>query len=327
MEPDDKKNGYPTWGSVGGPSAPLVVPAKTVYVWGRGDAVVGVGEAADLHKEPEGRLYSPQLYLVPAQRLPFGPLVVSGFIHLPVFAEEDWASLEYILEVPLPEAERDLIDAACNLLVNTISLKARLATWKQLRKHLDGIMQPARQLWTELTNVALGAPNAGVLSPGQTVGTYIAMAMADPPYGFRPFLENLSQLIIFCESATQSATNGPGTQDQADLRLFLGTLADVVKRLGIPLKLFQHDKYSRLNLNDEVAPESEPPPSVFFKFVRQVLTMAANNGAPGIKKSDLSEADKEAAGVMLKSYAAKDDKALGKQLDRIRAELKRASAD
>jgi len=320
MTDDDIEEGVMpvhSWG--GGPRRILITPAKTPYVPRRGDTAYSIGEENHLKFDEGGGSYDPQLFSVPAQRIPFGPLIQSGFVQMPGFNDEDWKSLTAILGVEaIPESTRDLIEVASELYVNSVVLRAQMATWKDLRHHLNKIIPPTRNLVAALTSAKPVAPSSGVLAAAPPIGTHISMELSDPPYGFHRIVADLTKMLAFAESALQTAKTGPGTGAQAELRIFLNTLANVANDLGVRTTLPGHDVFAKVDPSDEVASRERARPT-FFRFVREVLRLGNIYGAPGISRTSLVQEEKDSALALLKSYAVKTDKALSKQLERIKS--------
>jgi hypothetical protein len=313
MKADGEKKGH-TWGTGGRPAPPLMVPVKTPFVARRGDSVHSIGDVTKLRDDHDGPWYDPPLFGMLARRLPFGPLIQMCFVRMPSFSEDDWRLLEVALGSVIPESDRDLIDAASELLVNTVALGGCYATWKQLREQLETIRKPATALLGALEMTRPAAPTNGALPAAQTVGAYITTALSGAPYALDHLMRDLTNLVAFCGSAMEAAKNGPGTLEQAELRYFLRTLAEVATRLGIPLKLLGHDP--KVDLTDEVAPAERENPK-FFEFAREVIRLANRHVMPGISKSELTDIAKDAALKTLNSYAQKSDKALSMQLERL----------
>jgi hypothetical protein len=303
----------------------LIVPAKTTYVSVKGDSAHAIGDEEHLHSDHEGRWYDPQLFTIPAQRIPFGPLIQDGYIHVRHFEVEDWKRLVDLLGADIPEAQKELVTAATSLFVNSVVLYKRMASWSELAGELKQIILPAKKLLAALEVAKPGTPVDGALPSSSTIGTHISLALGDAPYGLHRINGDLTKLIGFAEAALQASMTGPGTGAQSELRIFLTTLADVADVLEIPTRLPGHDTFASVDPNDEMPPEERVPPP-FFRFVREALRLANEYGAIGISKSALPQEEKTKALKMLYDYSRKSDKALSKQLQRIRKALADAQA-
>lgn len=321
MRDEENDRIIPTHSWDHGPARVMVVPAKTLYVSVVGDSTYDFGAPENLRSDPDGRYYDPPSFIAP-KSIPFGPLIERRFIRIPSFSDNDWTRLEQLSETGLPDDCRGLIDDACELFVNSVALEKQMATWKDLRFHLEVIAPTARTLVNALKDARPMAPERGVLPPIQTIGTYLAMMLPDPPYGLDRLLPDLARLAAFAEDALVAAKTGPGTGAQAALRLFLNTLDDVAITLAIPRKLLGHDEYQKVDPT-EVPPDERARPA-FFKFVREILLLAHRYGAPAISNTDLPQNSKDAALETLSAYTKKSDKALSKQLERIREDFRKS---
>jgi len=221
-----------------------------------------------------------------------------------------------LLGAKVPEDCREVIDAACELFVNSVALQKQIATWRQLRELLEIIVPAGRTLLNALKGAELTAPDSGALSAIQTIGTYVALELPNAPYGLDRFLPDLACFVSFAESALPVTQSGPGTVAQAELRLFLKVLFDVAVELAVPTKLLGHDTFVKANPREGSEPADRTPPP-FFQFVREVLHLANTYGRSGISRTPLAQDEKDAALGTLDEYTKKDDKALSKQLDRM----------
>src|ERR1019366_4700974 len=176
-EEDGEINPIHTW--AGSYTSPMVVPANSLYLNMRGDGAYAVGDPDQLKTEPEGRWYERPFFVVPRRIpvIPFGPLIDIRFVRMPNIKDDDWERLKNLLETEIPEKDRDSIDAACELLVNSVALKKQMAKWKQLRDQLKIIDKLAKTLLATLISTKPSAPENGALSAKQTIGTYIAMEL------------------------------------------------------------------------------------------------------------------------------------------------------
>lgn len=304
--------------------APLVVPAKTTYISNKGDSAYAIGDAEQLRKNKDGRWYEKRHYVIPAQRVPFGPLIQDGLVLVPGLKGEDWSKLENLLDKEIPSKDRDRIDAASSLLVNSIVMNKRMAKWADLGKVLKSVGPAAEVLLKQLIELSPSPPQDGVLSPQCTIGTFIAIELDDPPYGLNRLITDLSQLVAFGKRALADTQTGAGTGAQAELRLFLFTVAEIAHDLGAPLSLPGHD--NGYDPKDE-APPRERTPTRFFSFMRTLLQLTDTYARSGIDRCALPREEKAAALKTLAEYAGKSELALEKQLARIRKKIESSESE